>query len=98
MKNVLWITAATIGETALPVVKSLANSFGELAGGVQRFFKNNEAALAGFADKIRVRAGYVGLFFREMKTLSQVGLLLGAEKLEQFVEVLRRVGEDGAGT
>lgn len=92
MHNVLQITAATIGEFMLPVVKALANSFDDLAGDVQRFFRGNETAMAGFADKVRVSAGYVGLFFREFKTLSQVGLLLGVEKFEQFVEVMRRVG------
>ena len=93
MKNSFQATAAKIGGFLLPVVKALANSFGDLAGDLRAALDRNKGPIEAFIARVASMAKRVGLAFSQMPTFLALAKETIQEKLEQIWEIMKRVGE-----
>lgn len=92
LKSGLQGVAVQIGDAALPIVRALANSFGELTANLDGFLKANKDRLESLGVAFSKAGRYVGLFISDFKTFVELGKQFGLEKFEQLRAILANVG------
>jgi TP901 family phage tail tape measure protein len=92
MENNIRLTARTIGESMLPVIKAFANGISDLMIDIREWVDKNRDIFDSWGMRMARVMSYVGLLWRQFPKVMKLAGLEIREKLEQLAVIGLRFG------